>query len=155
MEQVSGLLKISTREVFATMVNTTAQPSDLQDFRGGDENLVVGTVGFIGDVNGVVHVYARASFARILAGRMLGLPEAELGGDEMVNDVIGELLNMIVGSVKSRLCDSGILCVLTIPSVMRGRYLKGGPVCSSECLLLSIVCGAESILIELLIKPLK
>jgi CheY-specific phosphatase CheX len=86
---------------------------------------------------------------------MLGTPEAELGGNEMVNDVIGELLNMIVGSVKSRLCDSGVLCVLTIPSVMRGRHLKGGPVCSSECRLMGVLCGAEPILIELLIKPSK
>jgi len=149
------MLKISMREVFGTMVNTPARPAELVDFRTEDEKLVAGTVGFIGDINGLVHIYARASFARILASRMLGLPEAELGGDETVNDVIGELLNMIVGSVKSRLCDSGVLCVLTIPSVMRGRYLKGGPVCSSECRLLSILCDTEPILIELLIKTPK
>jgi chemotaxis protein CheX len=42
----------------------------------------------------------------------------------MVNDAIGELSNMVAGYVKSRLCDAGLPCVLTIPSVVRGQGLR-------------------------------
>jgi chemotaxis protein CheX len=155
MDTVSGLLKSGVREVFSTMVNMPTRPVAQMDFRTDGGKLVAGSVGLVGDVNGVVYIYVTASFAQTLASRMLGLPEDQLEGDGLVNDVIGELTNMIVGSVKSRLCDSGSLCVLTIPSVVRGQYLSGGPVCSSECRLLSILCDNEPILIELLIQPPK
>jgi CheY-specific phosphatase CheX len=42
----------------------------------------------------------------------------------MVTDAMGELSNMVVGFVKSRLCNSGLSCVLTIPSVVRGQQLS-------------------------------
>jgi chemotaxis protein CheX len=155
IDTISDLLKSGVREVFSTMLNMTTRPVTLMDFRAGGEMLVAGSVGFVGDVNGVVYIYVTASFARTLASRMLGLPEAGLEGEDLVNDVIGELTNMIVGSVKSRLCDSGSLCVLTIPSVVRGQNLSGWPVCSSEHHLLCLITATEPILIELLIKPPK
>jgi len=42
----------------------------------------------------------------------------------MVTDAIGELSNMVAGYVKSRLCNGGLPCVLTIPSVVRGQQLS-------------------------------
>jgi chemotaxis protein CheX len=152
VDEAIELLRTSVAEVFDTMFGIKTSAAPLRDIRGCDELLVAGSVGFIGDVNGVVYVYATAAFARQLAGRMLGLTDAELEGDEMVNDVVGELTNMIVGSVKSRLCDSGAPCVLTIPSIVRGRNLSAEPSSSSECHLLSILCDGEPILIELLMK---
>ena len=155
IDEIRELLKNSVSEVFRTMFNITARPAALRDIRESNEVLVAGIVGFVGDMNGVVYVYAKASFARALAGRMLGLAEAELDGDEMVNDVMGELSNMIVGPVKSRLCDSGALCELTIPSIVRGQKLRVEPDSSSECRLLSMNCDTELILIELLMKTSK
>ena len=152
IDEVGELLKSSIIDVFGTMANTIARPAVLLDFRGGKERLVAGSVGFVGDVNVVIYVYVKASFACLLACRMLGLEEAQLPEDDIVNDVVGELTNMVGGSVKSRLCDSGVACVLTIPSVVRGQYLSGGPVCSSECRRLSILCDNEPILIEILLK---
>jgi chemotaxis protein CheX len=151
--EITDLISSSVTEVFATMADTVARPAPLLDFRGGEEMLVVGSVGFIGDANGILHVYLRSSFARTLACRMLNLEAAQRAEDDLVNDVIGELTNMVGGAVKSRLCDSGVACVLTIPSVIRGQYLCGGPVCSSESRLVSILCDQEPMLIELLIKP--
>ena len=137
------------------MFNMNARPAALRDFRGGNEMLVVGSVGFIGDANGVVYVYVTEPFARTLASRMLGLAEAELDNHEMVNDVIGELSNMIVGAVKSRLCDSGVPCVLTIPSIVRGQNVSAEPALGSECRLLGVLCDTEPILLEILMKRSK
>jgi chemotaxis protein CheX len=55
---------------------------------------------------------------------MLGISEQEVDPGEMVTDAIGELSNMVAGYVKSRLCNGGSPCTLTIPSVVRGQELS-------------------------------
>ncbi len=152
IDEVSLLLRGSITEVFSTMFDIVEQPAALSGIRGGAQVLVGGSVGFAGEVNGLVSVYVTETFARTLAGRMLGLPEDALGGDEVVDDVIGEVSNMIAGSVKSRLCDSGNACVLTMPTVARGTSLRSEAAGSSECRLLTLICDTEFVLIELLMK---
>lgn len=153
IDDVRGLLTSGVSEVFRTMLALETKPGPvLDDWHAPGETLVAGSVGFIGDVNGVVYIQVTAAFARTLASRMLGLAEAELEGDVMVNDVIGELSNMIVGAVKSRLCDSGAPCVLTIPSVVRGQNFKVEPASSFQHRVLDFICGADHILVELLMK---
>lgn len=87
---------------------------------------VVGTVGFLGDVNGLIYLYFDAPFAADCTGKMLdlSLSEVEAAGDETVNDAIGELTNMIVGTFKNRLCDAGLPCKLTLPSILRGTNFR-------------------------------
>ncbi len=83
IDEVSDLLNIGVSEVFRTMLTLEAKPAAvLHDWHASGETLVAGSVGFIGDVNGVVYVHVTAGFARKLASRMLGLAEAELEGDE-------------------------------------------------------------------------
>jgi len=153
IDEVGDLLNSSVPEVFNTMLTLEAVPASPPDLHSSGETLVAGSVGFIGDVNGVVYLHLTAAFARALAGKMLGLTDAELEGDEMVNDVIGEVSNMIVGAVKSRLCDSGSPCVLTIPCVVRGQDFKVASAGASERRLLGFRCGADHFLVELLMKP--
>ncbi|HEY3757036.1 MAG TPA: chemotaxis protein CheX [Opitutaceae bacterium] len=83
---------------------------------------VVGTVGFLGDINGLIYIYLPVAFAEHCTGKLLGMTAEELteAGAEPVNDAVGELTNMIVGVFKNGLCDVGYACKLTIPSIMRG-----------------------------------
>ncbi|HXP62274.1 MAG TPA: chemotaxis protein CheX [Dongiaceae bacterium] len=152
IDEVPALLSDGVARVFDTMLSLPATPAAVRDLHQPGQSLVAGSVGFIGDVNGIVYIHVTAPFARSLAGRMLGMAETDLGGDEMVNDVVGELTNMIVGSVKSRLCDSGLSCVLTIPSIVRGQNFSFEPVGSSERRVLGFCCGDDTILAELFIK---
>src|SRR3954470_18766755 len=59
----------------------------------GNRPQVVGTVGFIGDVNGLIYLHLDLAFARLCTCHLLGMTEAELdeAGDEVINDAIGEL----------------------------------------------------------------
>jgi chemotaxis protein CheX len=95
---------------------------------------VVGTVGFLGDANGLIYLYFDAPFATECTMHILGMSQAELddGGDEFVNDAVGELTNMIVGSFKNGLCDQGYPCKLTIPSILRGRNFCVEPISSAK-----------------------
>jgi chemotaxis protein CheX len=124
IEQIDGLIRDAVKEVFRSMLSmevdaelTTPLPTD----PGGQ---IIGSVGFIGEVNGIIYIYAGAGFARIITSRLLGMTETEVDPGEMVTDAIGELSNMVAGYVKSRLCNGGLPCTITIPSVVRGQELK-------------------------------
>jgi chemotaxis protein CheX len=93
---------------------------------------VVGSVGFFGELNGVIYLCFEEVFARLCTGNMLGLDAAELlaTGEEPVNDAIGEITNMVVGAFKNGLCDAGFPCKLTIPTVLRGSNVSIGPISS-------------------------
>ena len=41
-----------------------------------------------------------------------------------MNDVIGELSNMVVGNFKSNLCDAGLTCKLRPPAISRTDVFK-------------------------------
>src|SRR4051794_36456885 len=94
IDEVRGHLNRGIGEVFDTMLGLQAKPAAVCDLHASGHTLVAGSVRFDGDVTGVFHIHVTAAFASLLACRMLGLTEAELEGDEMVNDVIGELSNM-------------------------------------------------------------
>ncbi len=107
-------------EVFSTMLTLPAVP--LAEICPGDaQERVSGSVGFVGEtVSGSVYLHVPAPLAAQIAGAMLGLPAEEVPGDADVNDVLGEVTNMLAGGLKSWLCDAGAACALTTPAIIRG-----------------------------------
>ena len=114
---------------------------------------VAGSVGFTGPVTGVVYSYTSNPFARRITATLLGLLDSEIEGDEMVNDALGEVANMLVGYIKSRLCDQGLPCVLTVPSVVRGAHLSVAAVNSTEKRVFHFKVENEHLLVEVHLKP--
>jgi chemotaxis protein CheX len=108
-------------EVFSTMLSLPAAP--LAEWSPGDtKERVSGSVGFVGEtVAGSVYLHLPAAFAARVTGAMLGLPAEESPGDAEINDVVGEVTNMLAGGLKSWLCDAGATCALTTPAIIRGR----------------------------------
>ncbi|HEX7569086.1 MAG TPA: chemotaxis protein CheX, partial [Verrucomicrobiae bacterium] len=83
---------------------------------------ISGSVGFAGEtVTGAVYLHLPAPLATHITAAMLGLPAEETPGDSDVNDVVGEVTNMLAGGLKSWLCDAGAVCALTTPAIIRGR----------------------------------
>jgi CheY-specific phosphatase CheX len=109
-----------TIDVFLKMVgwNLTALPGESAFEMPMRMFGVTGAVSLAGALTGVVYINLSDSFAEQAAQQVLGetasLPAAE------VNDVVGELTNMISGNIKSKVSDLGYPCRLSIPSVMRG-----------------------------------
>ena len=113
-----------TTDVFETMLAINLESVESPPVHTEFENAkVVGSVGFAGKIRGAVHVQFGAGFARTVTGAMLGMDPGELGDDD-IDDTIGELSNMIGGGGKSKLCDSGFSCQLSIPTVLRGSQFK-------------------------------
>jgi chemotaxis protein CheX len=115
---------------------------------------VVGTVGFIGDISGLIYLYLEASFANDVASHMLGMTLAELeeAGDEVVNDAVGELTNMTVGTFKNQLADKGFPCKLTIPSILRGSNFSIEPISSATRRIYRFNVGEHHLVADLLMK---
>lgn len=115
---------------------------------------VVGTVGFIGEANGLIYLYLPEVFARMATGRLLGLEGHELdaAGAEEVNDAIGEVTNMTVGVFKNCLCDAGYACRLTIPSILRGSNFHVEPVSSALRRIFSFDCSGHQVVADIMMK---
>ena len=115
----------SVTSVFETMLAMRLEPEDppnRQSVTTGKH--VVGTVGFAGVVMGNVNIFVSRDFARAMTAAMLGMAVEDISGDEEVNYVIGEVCNMVGGDLKSRLCDAGFSCSLSIPSITFGDSFR-------------------------------
>jgi chemotaxis protein CheX len=87
-----------------------------------DKALIVSMIGFIGSVCGVINLYLEEDFASYLSCRFLGMTPEEVAeeGPDVINDCLGEMSNMIVGTLKNSICDQGHQCRMTVPSIVRG-----------------------------------
>lgn len=115
---------------------------------------VVGSVGFVGDINGLVYLCLPTPFARMATCRLLGLSESELAdaGEAPVTDAVGELTNMTVGSFKNALCDAGFPCMLTIPSIITGSQISVASVGDTERCLYAFECSGHRLVAAVLMK---
>ena len=150
---LEDLVTHAVTELFSTMLGMQLQPAPLQDGLGDGEPHIAGAVGFVGRLSGVVYVFTTISFARRITATLLGLPEPEGVEGEMMNDAMGEVANMLVGHLKSRISDRGMPCVLTIPSVVRGSHFSVEAITSTEGHTYSFAVGKDQILIQFLMKP--
>ena len=128
-------LRGATREVFDTMLSMELNEQGAQSLSDGSR--IVGSVSLAGSVSGTVNIHVSETFAAQITANMLGMEMDEIESDEEVHDVIGELSNMIGGDLKSRLCDAGFVCELSIPSITSGKDFniesKGWAVKESVC----------------------
>lgn len=155
IEVMEELVRGAVSEVFGTMLSIKTVPDKTLKLISNGDPHIASSVGFIGEVTGVVFIYSRDEFARLITSRMLGMKPAEIEGDELVNDSMGELGNIVVGHIKSRLCDRGLSCVLTIPSIVRGSQFTIEPAASATRMVLGFRCdNNEQVAIEVLIKPM-
>ena len=113
----------AVNNVFDMMLSMDVEISDADSQVVVDGNQIVGLVSFAGDVMGSINIQVGDIFARLITSAMLGMELDEID-DEEVSDVIGELSNMIGGDLKSRFCDSGFPCQLSIPSIATGSDFR-------------------------------
>jgi len=113
----------SAKEVFETMVFMAlaeAQPD------GPDigETALLSSITFKGDLEGCLTICCGNACAQTIAANMLGTEPGEQVSEDGISDALGEMANMVMGVVKSRVqSDIGVMEV-SIPSVVQGRELR-------------------------------
>ena len=113
-----------TVEVFGMMLSMALETSedDLKSALDGDR--LVGAVNFVGPLMGNFSIHVGREFSRQMTAAMLGIEQEEVEGKDDVKDVISELCNIIGGNLKSKFCDSGMVCELSTPTLTAGSNFK-------------------------------
>lgn len=138
-------------DVFETMLSMKAMPLASAGVPMLEDR-VTGSVAFAGEhITGAVYLNLATPFANRVAGAMLGLPVEELGEAE-VNDVVGEVTNMLTGGLKSWLCDSGAECAVSTPAIIRGSAFVIEPVPNVDREWLVFDCDHNRIVVEIHVK---
>ncbi len=112
----SGVMAEAAREVFEIMVGAKLTLAEGEDQRHAG---VTAMLGFAGAPCGVLSIRCPWDAAAAIAARMLGSTLQELSPEE-VCDALGEICNMVAGSIKTRLPKAGEGCMMSIPTVVRG-----------------------------------
>ncbi len=110
------LIVEAAEEVFEIMVAAKLTPAGAGEQRRAG---VTAMLGFAGAPTGVFSVRCPWDAAAVIAARMLGSSLEELAPDQ-VCDALGEICNMVAGSIKTRLRDAGAGCMMSTPTVVRG-----------------------------------
>ncbi len=110
----------ATTEIFETMLMMTASPGEpLAQRVCPFKCSVSGIIGMAGLYKGMLAIHVPAPVAKSITGNFLGMDVEEINED--VQDAIGELANMLGGSLKMALSENGKDIQLSIPSAICGE----------------------------------
>lgn len=115
---------------------------------------VFGSVGFVGEISGLVYFCIPDEFANFAAGRILDLSPGEvaMSGNAVIQDVVGEITNMTVGGFKNALCDLGFPCMLTLPTIVRGDNLAVASIKSASRHIFHFECNGHRLITDIQLK---
>lgn len=114
------------QEVFSTMLTRELVAGDPVKFSSSNvKSQVTSMIGLTGDIRGVLALHFPAHIAKTITAIFLGEEVTEINDD--VKDAVGELANMIAGSVKLHSSEAGVDIKLAIPTcvVGQGYMLRG------------------------------
>lgn len=115
---------------------------------------VVATVGFIGDINGLINTHFDDQMALEISAKMLGMTPEEVLANDVLSDTTGELTNMIVGVFKNTLGEVGYVCKLTLPTIIRGMdFYVDHTLKSARRYIFNFRCRGRSIVTDIIIQP--
>ncbi|MCP5006965.1 MAG: chemotaxis protein CheX [Planctomycetes bacterium] len=109
----------STQEIFSTMIPMEITPGETFTQNEGDvkEN-VMSLVSFSGEHSGIISLFCSKIIALKITSLMLGMDVTELDHD--TKDAIGEVTNMIAGSLKNKVHTELGAMHLAVPVVVGG-----------------------------------
>ena len=115
-----GKVSGSVLDVFETMfsIKLEAVETVSETSLTGVRN--VSSVCFAGDATGIVSIHVGTELSRRMAANMLGTEPEQIEGESEIQDLLGELGNIVGGGLKSALTDTGLRCALSTPSFTTG-----------------------------------
>ena len=150
-EQVAGYVIGATKEVFSTMVMMDViDDFPLKEPVSRFKCSITGMVGFAGTYSGVISIHCPVALALKITSNMLGIDCDEINED--LNDAIGEIANMLGGSVKQVLSKGGLDVKLSIPTVISGEDYTVNSLSDNDCVVVPFTVGEFTLLVGLTLK---
>jgi chemotaxis protein CheX len=150
-EQLAGYVIAATQEVFSTMVMMdVADEFPLKEPVSRFKCSITGMVGFAGTYSGVISIHCPVELALKITSNMLGIECDEVNED--LNDAVGEIANMLGGSVKQVLSKGGLDIKLSIPTVISGEDYTVNSLSDMDCVVIPFVVEDHKLLVGLTLK---
>jgi chemotaxis protein CheX len=150
-EELAGFVINATKEVFDTMVMMTLEDSyPLKEPVTTFHCSVTGMVGLAGTYTGILSIHVPQPLALRITSNMLGMDVEEVSDD--VNDALGEIANMLGGSVKQVLSKGGLDINLSIPTVISGEDYTINSMSDSDCVVIPFLNEGERFLVGLKLR---
>jgi chemotaxis protein CheX len=145
---ISAQIIESTHEIFSSMVMMeVALLGVVRDSMAPLTDSITGVIGLAGTHKGVLAMHFPETVAMAITGSFLGMDVDEINED--VEDAIGELANMLGGSVKAILSANGRDISLSLPSVITGKSYDFQPTQDVERVVIPFTCDAGEFVVEL------
>ncbi|MDD2308346.1 MAG: chemotaxis protein CheX [Desulfuromonadaceae bacterium] len=149
--QVAGYVIDATKEVFSTMVMMEITDEfPLKEPVSRFKCSITGMVGFAGTYSGVISIHCPVALALKITSNMLGLDCDEVNED--LNDAIGEIANMLGGSVKQVLSKGGLDVKLSIPTVISGEDYTVNSLSDNDCVVVPFTVEEHTLLVGITLK---
>ncbi len=139
---LEDVLLDGAREVFESMVfmplERSAHPGPQTE-----DMVFLATITFTGDLEGCFGISSSHPGAQAIAAGMLGMESGASLSDSEIVDALGEIANMIMGGVKTRVQNEIPNIEISIPSVIHGRQLQNRSGESMARIAAPVVIGQE------------
>ena len=113
----------STKETFETMIFLPVEKTDGQDAPSASVSLIC-TITFTGQLQGAFSILCGLEGVEKIARAMLMIEDDNPMEVPDICDALGELANMIIGGIKSRMNDTTPDIQISIPSVTKGLEIQ-------------------------------
>ena len=114
----------SAKEVFETMISLPLENVDSQEDEPDCSASLMCTITFSGQIQGGLSVQCPTSSAEQMGKAMLMMEPDEAMQEAEVSDALGEITNMLLGGIKSRLNDVAPDMQISIPTTIKGTDIR-------------------------------
>ena len=141
----------ATQEIFSSMIMLDVTPDE--PFQRDDSKLlnsVSGIIGLAGEMKGLLAIHLPDKAALDITTAFLGMNVEEVNED--VCDAIGELANMLGGSMKAILDPAGSKIQLSMPSTIHGEEYAVDCLTNAESVTVPFTFNKQTFMVELQIS---
>ncbi len=141
----------ATQEIFSSMVMLEVTPGE--PFKRADSKLsssISGIIGLAGTIKGILAIHLPNAAALAITTAFLGMDVEEI--DEDVCDAVGELANMLGGSIKAILDPSGSEIQISMPSAVHGEEYAVDCLADAEAVAIPFTFNGQTFIVELQIS---
>lgn len=132
------LLIEAVKDIFETMIFMSVEKASDDDDSKIKGDAIMGLITFQNGTKGCLTIYCSQICARAIATNMLGMnPNDEIEDDD-VKDAIGEVTNMVMGSMKSRIQDHNTTIQISIPTIIKGQEIENHLAEKENCVVTKI-----------------
>lgn len=142
----------STQEIFSSMIMLEVTPGEpYKRNKSVLRSSISGIIGLTGSIKGLLAIHLPKQTALEVTTAFLGMDVTEI--DEDVRDAIGELANMLGGSLKATLDPKGSGIQLSMPTAIYGEEYSIDCIAEAEEITVPFELSGNTFLVELQIDP--